>query len=143
MSDRNRCCTRFSDDLDYSTDEGSSSFFASGFQRRMDSLDNYLRKSEPRPSINTTMNYKTVYDDVDVNKAQICRTLIQKYKMAGKWLGADRVDNLSYNVYSYNEEGQVIEIMIDKSSGNPIKHRIVGEEHIGYRGWDGPSFNTK
>ena len=85
----------------------------------------------------TTMNYKTVYDDNgDVEKAKICSTLIQKYKKAGRWLGADREDNLSYNVYSFNGEGQVMENVIEKTSGHLIKQRIVGEDHVGYRPWD-------
>ena len=82
------------------------------------------------------MNYKTVYYNGDVEKAKICRTLIQKYKKAGRWLGADREDNLSYNVYSFNGEGQVMEKVIGKTSGHLIKERIVGEDHVGYRPWN-------
>jgi len=131
MSHREHCCGRFHDDLDsLMMDDGSSMFLDSGFPKRMDSL----RKSELRSSTTTT-DYKTVYDSSDVKKAEICRSLIRKYKSEGKWLGADREDNFSHNVYSFNGEGQILENVMDKRTGHWIKQRIVGEDHVGYRGW--------
>lgn len=113
-------------------------FVDSGFPKRMDSL----RKSELRLSnTNTTTNHQTVYDDKDPKKAEICRSLIRKYKSEGKWLGADREDNFSHNVYSFNGEGQVLENVMDKRTGHWIKQRIVGEDYVGYRGWGDSHFD--
>ena len=140
MSHQEHCCGRFHDDLDplMMDEEGSSRSFNGGFQRRMDSLDNHLRTSN---TTTTTTNYKTVYDSSDVKKAEICRSLIRKYKSEGKWLGADREDNFSYNEYSFNGEGQVMENVMDKKTGHWMKQRIVGEDRVGYRPWNDSHFD--
>jgi hypothetical protein len=79
---------------------------------------------------------KTVYDGVFEEKADECRDLIQRLKTEGKWQGADRDDHFSYNVYSMNPMGQVLENVFDAKSGTFSKHRIVGDPYgPAYHGW--------
>ncbi len=96
--------------------------------------------STPRQYVGmSSMGYtpvKTVYDGIDESKADECRSLIQTFKREGKWLGADRDDHFSLNVYSINSLGQVLENVFDNQSGTYAKHRVVGDRRgPSYNGW--------